>query len=92
MTQATACEHLSIDESGVPVVEGTTMKVIEPVLEMHAHGWNPDELHFQHPYLTLGHIHSALAYYSEHKKDLDHTSERRLERVDQSRREIGTSP
>lgn len=38
------------------------MKVIEFVLETHAYGWSPDGLQFQHPYLTLGQIHSARAY------------------------------
>ena len=29
-----------------------------------AHGWSAEELLFQHPYLSLGQIHSALAYYT----------------------------
>lgn len=62
MTWATAYEHVVIDESGVPLIEGTTMKVVEFVRETHAYGWSPDELQFQHPYLTLRQIHSALAY------------------------------
>ncbi len=32
------------------------------VVEQKAYGWSAEELHFQHPYLTLGQIHSALAY------------------------------
>jgi len=39
---------------------GTTLKVVELVLEQMAYGWSPEELHFQHPYLTLGQIYSAL--------------------------------
>jgi hypothetical protein len=38
------------------------MKVIELILEKSAYGWSPEELHFQHAYLTLGQIYSALAY------------------------------
>ncbi len=56
-------EHISLDEKGVPVISGTTMKVIEVVLEKMAHGWSAKQIHFQHPYLTLGQIYSALAYY-----------------------------
>jgi uncharacterized protein (DUF433 family) len=92
MTQATAYEHIVVDESGVPLIKGTTMKVIELVLETLAHGWSPDELRFQHPYLTLGQIHSALAYYWDHKEDLDRDIERRLERAEEIRRQIGPSP
>ncbi|MBA3441806.1 MAG: DUF433 domain-containing protein [Pyrinomonadaceae bacterium] len=92
MTQATAYEHVVINEAGVPTLEGTTMKVIELVLETAAYGWSPDELQFQHPYLTLGQIHSALAYYWDHKEELDHDIEQRLERVEEIRRAVGPSP
>jgi uncharacterized protein (DUF433 family) len=91
MTQATAYEHIAINESGVPIIQGTTTKIIELVLNTVAYGWSPDELQFQHPHLTLGKIHSALAYYWDHKEDLDHDIERRLERVERIRREVGPS-
>ena len=91
MTQATAYEHVVIDESGTPLIEGTTMKVVELVLETHAYGWSPDELQFQHPYLTLGQIHSALAYYRGHKEVLDRDIKRRAEHVEEIRREVGPS-
>jgi uncharacterized protein (DUF433 family) len=91
MTQATAYEHVVVDELGVPLIEGTTMKVFELVLETHAYGWSPDELQFQHPYLTLGQIHSAFVYYWDHKEELDRDVERRLERVEQIRHDVGPS-
>src|SRR5215216_4755176 len=91
MTRATAYEHIVINEEGLPLIEGTTMKVIELVLETAAYGWSPDELQFQHPYLTLGQIHSALAYYWDHKEELDRDIERRLERVEQIRHDVGPS-
>lgn len=91
MSQATAYEHIEINESGVPIIQGTTTKVIELVLNTVAYGWSPDELQFQHPYLTLRQIHSALAYYWDHKAELDRDTERRLERVEQIRREVGPS-
>jgi uncharacterized protein (DUF433 family) len=65
------------------MIAGTTMKVIELVLDHLAYGWSPEELHFQHPHLTLGQIHSALAYYWDHKAELDKDIERRLQMVDQ---------
>ena len=92
MTQDTAYQHVVINESGLPVIEGTTMKVLELVLETTAYGWSPDELQFQHPYLTLGQIHSALAYYWDHKQEVDRDIEQRLERVEEIRRAVGPSP
>jgi uncharacterized protein (DUF433 family) len=91
MTQATAYEHIAISDSGVALIEGTTMKVVELVLEMIAYGWSPDELQFQHPYLTLGQIHAALSYYWDHKDDFERDIERRLQRVERIRREVGPS-
>ena len=91
MTQATAYEHIVTDERGVPLIEGTTTKVVELVLDVMAYGWSPDEIQFQHPHLTLGQIHSALAYYWDHKEELDGDIERRLERVEGIRREVGPS-
>lgn len=89
---ATTYEHVELDESGTPVIAGTTMKVIELVMAQMAYGWSPEELHFQHPYLTLGQIHSALAYYWDHKEALDAEIQRRWQWAEQARREAGPSP
>lgn len=75
----TQYEHISVDEHGVPFISGTTMKVVELVVEKIAYGWSPEEIHFQHSYLTLGQIYSALAYYSDHAEELDADIERRVE-------------
>jgi uncharacterized protein (DUF433 family) len=91
MTQATAYGHIVINEAGVPLIEGTNTKVVELVLDVLAYGWSPDEIHFQHPHLTLGQIHSALAYYWDHQEEFDRDIERRAERVEEIRREAGPS-
>ena len=88
----TRYEHVILDEGEVPVLRGTTMKVIELVVEKNAYGWSPEELKFQHPYLTLGQVYSALAYYWDHQDELDQEIERRLERVDQMQRGMGPTP
>ena len=78
-------KHVVLDEQGVPIIQGTTIKVIELVLEKIAYGWSPEELATNHPYLTLGQIHSALAYYWDHQENLDQEIERRLRQVDKIR-------
>jgi len=88
----TRYEYVVLNEKDVPVIAGTNMKVIELVLEKMAYGWSPEELHFQHPYLTLGQIYSALAYYWDHQEELDRDIERRLQFVDQVQRAMGPSP
>ena len=87
----TRYEHVVFNEASVPVIAGSNMKVVELVLEKIAYGWSPEELHFQHPYLTLGQIHSALAYYWDHQEVLDRDIEQRLEFVNQVQRSLGTS-
>lgn len=77
----TKYEHIIIDEKGVPFIAGTTMKVVELVAEKIAYGWSPEELNLQHPYLTLGQIHSALAYYHDHEDEMNKDIEHRLQRV-----------
>jgi uncharacterized protein (DUF433 family) len=89
---ATHYEHIILDTSHVPRIRGTTMKVIELVLEKTAYGWSPEELHFQHPYLTLGQIYSALAYYWDHREELDEDIERRLEVVDEIHEDMEMLP
>ncbi len=83
--------HIELEPDGVPRIAGTTMKVVEIVLAQQAHGWSPEEIHFQHPYLSLAQIHSALAYYWDHKAELDADLARRAELVETIRREAGPS-
>jgi len=71
MTTATSYEHIVIDSERGAVISGTTVKVIELVLDAMAYGWSPEELHFQYPHLSMGRIHSALAYYHDHREAMD---------------------
>jgi len=88
----TKYDHIILNEAGIPTIAGTDMKVIELVLERTAYGWSPEELHFQHPFLTLGQIYSALAYYYDNQEKIEDDIERRLRLVDQAQREGGPSP
>ena len=87
----TRYEHIVVDPQGVPLVAETTMKVVELVMAQTAYGWSPEELHFQFPHLSLGQIHSALAYYWDHRDDLDGDIARRLEAVDRRQRQVSSA-
>ena len=67
------------------------MKVVELVMAQTAYGWSPEELHFQRPYLSLGQIYAALAYYWDHKAELDADIQQRLEFADKSQQDAGPS-
>jgi uncharacterized protein (DUF433 family) len=85
-------KHVVLDDSGVPHIAGTTMKVIELVTSHQAYGWSPEELAVQYPYLSMGQIHSALAYYWDHQEELDADMERRLADVDELQRKAPPHP
>lgn len=82
MAVETGYPHIALDESGTPVIAGTTLKVIELVVEKLAYGWSPEELHLQHPYASLGQIHAALAYYWDHAEALDREIGEQLKRIE----------
>jgi uncharacterized protein (DUF433 family) len=88
----TRYEHIRLDEHHVPMIAGTTMKVVELVLDHLAYGWSPEELHFQHPYLSMGQIYSALAYYGDHKGELDQDLDKRLQFIDHMEQTMQLTP
>lgn len=94
MTQATTTEykHILVDESNVPFIKGTSMKLVELITSIHAYGWSPEELHFQYPHLSMSQIYSALAYYWEHKEEIDADMLQRFEYAERLRLETGESP
>ena len=62
---------MELDERGIAWLAGTKVKVLEVALDKIAHGWSPDEIHFQHPHLSLAQIHAALTWYYENREDID---------------------
>ena len=88
----TRYEHIVLRQDQVAIIAGTNTKVVELIVEIRAYGWSPEELHFQHPYLTLGQIHSALAYYWDHQDELDQDLEQRLQHADLMQRAAGPTP
>jgi uncharacterized protein (DUF433 family) len=88
----TPTAHIHLDETGVAWIDDTNVKVIEVVLDKLAHGWSPEEIHFQHPDLSLSQIHAALAYYYDHQKALDAAIEEQLQRVEALMAQAGESP
>lgn len=76
---ATAYKHIHLDDFQVPIVAGTTMKVVEIIIAQKAYGWSPEEVHFQHPDLSMSQIYSALAYYWDYRGEMDRDIQRRFD-------------
>lgn len=77
-----ATTHIEIDDRGVAWITDANTKVIEVVLDRIAYGWSPEEIHFQHPTLSLAQIHAALTYYYDNQAELDAEIMRQLKEVD----------
>ena len=76
---ATAYKHIHLDDLQVPIVAGTTIKVVEIVVSQQAYGWSPEEIHFQYPHLSMSQIYSALAYYWDYRSEMDVDIQRRFD-------------
>lgn len=85
MIAAEPVTHIRLDAKGVAWIDDTNVKVIEVVMEHLAHGQSPEEIHFQHPHLSLAQVHSAFAYYFDHRAELDAEIERRSGEVESLR-------
>jgi len=80
--------HIEIDDNGVASITGANTKVVEVVLDRLAYGWSPEEIHFQHPHLSLAQIHSALAYYYDNQEKLDSEIEERAQGAERLRAKV----
>ena len=87
-----AYAHIALSPEGLPYIAGTRTKVEEVILDHLAYRWDAEEIQRQHPGLTLGQIHSALAYYYDHQKELDREIDNGLREIEQIRASLGTSP
>ena len=88
----TEYKYIELNEDNVPIIAGTTMKIVELVEAQIAYGWSRAELHLNPRYLTMSQILSALAYYWDRKQELDAEIKRREEYVKQAGIEAGESP
>src|SRR5262245_48094350 len=86
-----AYAHIELSPDNVPMVAGTKTKVVEIVLDRLAYHWDADEIHRQHPHLSLGQIHSALAYYYDHQEEMDRDIAERLRQVQEIKARLGES-
>ncbi len=92
MAVATEYKYIQINDQQVPIIAGSTMKVVELVEAKLAYHWTPEEIHEQHPYLSMSQIYSALAYYWDHQMEMDLEVERRFHYAERLRQETGETP
>jgi len=76
---------IELDAQGIPWITGANTKVVEVVLDKIAYGWSPEEMHRQHPHLSMAQIHAALSYYYDHQAEVDADIELRNRYVEEMR-------
>jgi uncharacterized protein (DUF433 family) len=89
-TEPTA--HVRIDRRGVAWIDDTNVKVVEVMQDHLAYGHGAEEIHLQHPGLSLAQVHAAFAYYYDHQRELDAELVRRHRRVESIRTVKGGFP
>jgi len=82
MNAVETSSHIHRDAEGRAWIDDTNIKVIEVVLDHIAYGWSADEIHLQHPHLSLAQILAALSFYFDHLQEFDHLIALSLERAD----------
>ena len=91
MIAAEPATHIHLDKSGVAWIDATKVKVVEVILDHLAYGHSAEEIHLQHPQMSLARVHAAFAYYYDHQADLDKELEKRFRRAHAVREKVGRS-
>lgn len=73
--------------NGVPIIQGTRITV-RTIAGYYQLGLSPDEILQSLPHLTQSQLHSALAYYFDHQKEIDRDLKRNVD-TDYWRSQVG---
>ena len=63
--------HITMNDRGVPCIDGTRHRVIDVVADHVAHGYSAEQIVEQYPDLTPAQVHAALTYYYDHQAEMD---------------------
>src|SRR5438270_8587864 len=85
MSNPISYPHIEQRPDGKLWLIGTQTKVLEVALDRLAHHWDTDEIQRQHPHLTVGQIHSCLAYYYDHREEMDRIVDEQLNAIERLR-------
>ena len=71
--------------SGKPRIAGTRIRVQDIVAQHDFHGMSADEIVSGYPHLSLADVYAALAYYHDHRDEIDRQIKEDEEFVEQFR-------
>jgi uncharacterized protein (DUF433 family) len=87
-------EHIDIRPDrcgGKPCVAGTRIRVWDVHVWHELRGWSPAEIVTQFPQLTLADVYAALAYYHDHRDEIEGQMREAEEFVEEMRTSAGPS-
>jgi uncharacterized protein (DUF433 family) len=87
---ALAIPYIALDARGRPVIDGTTVRVEQIVLNHIGSSASPQQLAADSN-LTLSQIYAAMLYYYEHQKEMDEEIERGRQQAIRKRDAAGVS-
>lgn len=68
------------------------VRVAQIVMDYQAHGWSPEEMCRQYPYLELAEAYGAMTYYFDHRDEIDAEIAREVHQDEQDRARATPSP
>ena len=71
---------------GVPILEGTRIRVSDIVVFSEHHGLSPEEITRELLSITIADVYSALTYYYEHPREIREEIAQRLKIFEQAKR------
>lgn len=73
-------------------IAGRRVRVMDVAIWSERMGMSPDEIVDNHPSLTLADVHAALAYYWDHRDEIEREIEEDRAAIQEYRRRIGPGP
>jgi uncharacterized protein (DUF433 family) len=93
MTQAVLYPHIDKPEGQSARLQRVPrIRVAQIVMDYLAHGWSPDEICRQHPYLRPAEVHAAMSYYFDHQEEIDQEIRSEWDQAHQQRQAAARSP
>lgn len=73
---------------GKPRIAGTRIRVLDIVVFYEHHGLSPDQIVSGYPHISLADVHAALAYYHDHRDEINRQMRSEEEFVEAMRRQM----
>ncbi len=76
----------------MPNIVGTRVRVQDIYIDSEVHGMTPDDIAAGYPQMTLAQVHAALAYYFDHRDEIQTELLEDRNLVQEVRAKSGTGP